>query len=167
MTPTAQTRCPFPASRAQTSVLDGLRSEACRGRDRSDRERDADDAGGFEDVPLVGAELVELALDELPQGLGHDALERSRDAPSPRAHGKEAAPEQVVGDRRHEERVPVGGVVDLVGGRRVDRVARQPAREVGGDVVPGEQLEPELRAPSACMEALLDRLQGMVAEHEV
>ena len=89
----------LPCEHAE-DVLDSLLLALRRSRDRRRRELAADDARGFEQLPLVGAEPVELLLDQLAQRLREPArrllVESGRRVERRR---------QRVDDERHEERV--------------------------------------------------------------
>ena len=90
-----------------------------------------------------------------------------RHPPPPAGDGDEPALEQVVDRGREEERVPLGAAVDLGHERGVDRVAREPLREIRADVIAGEELERQLHASTTGDQTLLHRLQRMSPDHQI
>ena len=96
---------------------------------RADRDRrtlHADDAGAFEHAPFVGAQTIDLSLDELPdvfRNAGLDVGERPSSSHSCPTLDDDALGEQVLDKIHHEQRIAFGAAVNE---------PRQPLRADGG-----------------------------------
>src|SRR5581483_4304285 len=105
--------------------LDGIRFD--RRGDDTRRELDSRHAGRGEKLAVAGVEPLVVALDHLADGGGDAALELRRLAPQPKgalANLEDPAPDRIVDEAHHEERMAVGPAMNdrrELGRRRLGR----------------------------------------------
>ena len=138
-----------------------------RRRHRDRRELHARHAARLEHVLLLLADATDLPIDHLAKALGHvqvDRVERGAKLPSVLARRDEAAREQIIDQRHHEQRIALGARVDDVRKLSGERVAREPLAKVVGDRRRAEQRQCQALGPPPRLELARELEDGALGQ---